>query len=458
MSPEQARGSKVDPRADVFSAGVMLWEALTGRRTREGQNEQEKLWALVAADLPRASSVKPTVPAELDEICARAMAWDRDERYQSAGELQADLERYLAASGTNVTARDVGAWVSELFREDRARTSALIEAHVAHARTAGSRDDVPVIEVTARSGGGRTPSDPRVPAMTPGLRAPDDSPTAPSAEVSAAAPSGPRRVELLRARAPMMIAGAAFAATFAGLVVFAWPSAGDKQEPAARLAVAPPGSPPAAARSAAAPAPAAAVPPAAPAAASPATEPRQPAQAAPAPPPPLIASQVSVEIRVSPANARLTIDDTAILGNPFVGNFRGDRAVHHLRASAPGYISKSLPFELDANVSLDLSLEREAAPVRIVSPARRAPVPVHAPPTPPPPPPPRTDAPSTASTAGLERPPPREPPPAAIAAQPGPAAQQPATAAATEVDPAGGSQPRRPIDPKDPYSGQGGPP
>jgi len=429
MSPEQARGSKVDARADVFSAGVMLWEALTGRRTREGQNEQEKLWALVAADLPRASSVKPAVPAELDEICARAMAWDRDERYQSAGELQADLEHYLAASGTNVTARDVGAWVSELFREDRARTSALIEAHVAHARTGGSRDDVPVIEVTARSGGGGTPSDPRAPAMTPGPRAPDESPTAPSAEVSAAAPSGPRRLEVLRARTPMMIAGAAFAATFAGLVVFAWPSLGDKQEPAARLAVAPPVSPPTAAR------------------------PLVPPANAPAPPaPPLIASQVSVEIRVSPANATLTIDDAAILGNPFVGNFRSDSAVHHLRASAPGYVSKSLPFELDANLSLDLSLERVALPVRIASPARRAPVPVHEPA------PPRTDAPGTASTAGVERPPPREPPPAPTAAQPALAAQQPAPAAATEVDPAGGSQPRRPIDPKDPYSGQGGPP
>src|SRR5690349_8943239 len=72
MSPEQARGLKADARADLFSAGVMLWEALTGRRLRGGKNDQEKLWALVAADLPRASSIKQWIPPELDEICARA--------------------------------------------------------------------------------------------------------------------------------------------------------------------------------------------------------------------------------------------------------------------------------------------------------------------------------------------------------------------------------------------------
>ena len=62
MAPEQARGQKVDARADVFSTGIMLWEALTGRRMYEGQNDQATLWALASGDLPRASSVKPWVP------------------------------------------------------------------------------------------------------------------------------------------------------------------------------------------------------------------------------------------------------------------------------------------------------------------------------------------------------------------------------------------------------------
>jgi len=74
MSPEQARGLKVDARADVFAAGVMLWEAVTGARLWGRQTDEEKLWSLVAGNLPRASSVNPSVPRELDEMCARTMA------------------------------------------------------------------------------------------------------------------------------------------------------------------------------------------------------------------------------------------------------------------------------------------------------------------------------------------------------------------------------------------------
>src|SRR5262245_3893237 len=98
MAPEQARGQKVDARADVFSTGIMLWAALTGRRMYEGQSDQAMLWELASGNLPRASSVKPWVPPELDEICARAMSWDRDQRYPSAGELLHDLEGYLEAT------------------------------------------------------------------------------------------------------------------------------------------------------------------------------------------------------------------------------------------------------------------------------------------------------------------------------------------------------------------------
>src|ERR1043166_2466035 len=164
MSPEQGRGWKVDARADVFSAGVMLWEALTGKRMREGKNDQEKLWALVSNETPRASEVKPWVPPELDEICARAMAWNRDERYASAGAMQIDLERYLMSTGMNVTAREVGTCVSELFREDRANTNSVIEAHIARARGGPVREKLPIIDVASRAVGSPTPSGER--AMT----------------------------------------------------------------------------------------------------------------------------------------------------------------------------------------------------------------------------------------------------------------------------------------------------
>ncbi|HET9624435.1 MAG TPA: serine/threonine-protein kinase, partial [Kofleriaceae bacterium] len=151
MAPEQARGEKVDARADVFSVGILLWEALTGRRLRNAGSEQEKLAALLNDRIPRASQVRP-VPRELDEICARAMAWDPGARYRSAGAMQHDLEQYLADAGSLVSARDVGLCISELFREDRATTNAVIEAHVARARGA-LRDQLPMPVIDVARGG-----------------------------------------------------------------------------------------------------------------------------------------------------------------------------------------------------------------------------------------------------------------------------------------------------------------
>ena len=161
MSPEQGRGQKVDARADVFSVGVLLWEALTGRRIREGKNSQEQLWALVSADIPRASSVNPAVSPVLDEICARAMAWDRDARYPSAEAMLRELEAYLATQPP-VGSRELGGWVTELFRADRARANAVIEAYVARVRAGAARDEIPVIDVSSAN----SPSHPRSPSTT----------------------------------------------------------------------------------------------------------------------------------------------------------------------------------------------------------------------------------------------------------------------------------------------------
>ena len=148
MAPEQARGVKVDARADVYAAGVILWEALTGRKMRAGQSEKETMEALIAGDLPRVSSVKPWVPTELDEICARALAPDPAERYQTAAEFQDALEQHLKSTNTNISARDVGSCITELFREDRAATNTLIETHIARSRSETARDDLPIIELS----------------------------------------------------------------------------------------------------------------------------------------------------------------------------------------------------------------------------------------------------------------------------------------------------------------------
>jgi len=430
MSPEQGRGWKVDARADVFSAGVMLWEALTGKRMREGKNDQEKLWALVSEDVPRASSVKSWVPPELDHICARAMAWNRDERYPSAGEMQLDLERYLSVTGTNVSAREVGACVTELFREDRANTNGVIEAHVARARGGAVRETLPVIDVASRLGvGSPTPSEqrhPERPRSEIGLLTSLDSPSARMADDSAqGSGSSSRKNARIRNFKTVVIASISGVVVAAGVIFFVsrathGPGTPSHADPAPR-----PPEP-------TTPAP------------EPTTLPTPPAQ--PPAPAEVKRSVVDVEIRVSPADAKVTIDGVEIDGNPYARQYPSDNIVHRVYATAPGCIAKSLSVVFNANVTLDLSLERMSPPP--------------APPTPtsPPRPPARVTRPTPArsGTESHGADPPRTTEPARpIPSEPGrPSEPRPPTQP-TDVDPAGGTQPRRPIDPNNPY---GGPP
>jgi serine/threonine protein kinase/tetratricopeptide (TPR) repeat protein len=85
MSPEQFRNEPLDPRTDLFSFGIVLYEMTTGRHPVEGD-------AILAQNLLPAHSVNPTIPRRLGAIIAKATEKDRSRRYQSATEMQADLE------------------------------------------------------------------------------------------------------------------------------------------------------------------------------------------------------------------------------------------------------------------------------------------------------------------------------------------------------------------------------
>jgi serine/threonine-protein kinase len=429
MSPEQGRGQKVDARADVFSAGVLLWEALTGKRMREGKNEQEKLWALVSADVPRASTIRPAVPPELDRICAQAMAWDREDRYATAGAMQHDLERYLTATGTNVSAREVGGCVTELFREDRANTNGVIEAHVARARGGAARDKLPIIDVASRqSVGSPTPSYERRATSQPteaGQETSLDVPSAKQPGVSSIAPSE-RRGITRTGHNKLIIPGVAIAGAIALIIIFVARSSqeaglGARADNGPRTAIAQPVAPQLT--------PPVPVP----------TAPPLPTTRTPDPAPPVARpSVVDIEIRVSPDTARVSIDGREIGGGSFVRQVVSDDVVHHIRAVAPGYIAKSVEVPFSANVTLDMSLERitPSRPVARVAPPVRTPA--------------HPSEPHPADPAHPTDPSPvRQPPP-----DPGPVSDPKPAGQPADVDPAGGIKPRRPIDPNNPYGGR----
>jgi len=91
MSPEQIDGVRVDGRSDIYSLGVLGWELLTGRRPWAGENLYGTIYKQKHEDLPRITSIRPRVPANLLFAIERALVKDRDRRWQTADEFLAQL-------------------------------------------------------------------------------------------------------------------------------------------------------------------------------------------------------------------------------------------------------------------------------------------------------------------------------------------------------------------------------
>lgn len=92
VAPEQIAGDRVDARADVYALGCVLHYALTGQPPFPRDNDLAKLFAHANAPRPRPSELAPDLPGELDGVVARAMAIRPEYRYESAGELAAEVE------------------------------------------------------------------------------------------------------------------------------------------------------------------------------------------------------------------------------------------------------------------------------------------------------------------------------------------------------------------------------
>ena len=116
MAPEQVRSGvgDVDHRSDVFSLGATMYEALTFRRPHEGDPTQEILWQVRRGPKnPRA--IRPNLPPELAAICLKALDRNPEDRYQSMGELAADLRRFRdhepIRARTPILPRGTGTWL-----------------------------------------------------------------------------------------------------------------------------------------------------------------------------------------------------------------------------------------------------------------------------------------------------------------------------------------------------------
>ncbi|HEY0476871.1 MAG TPA: serine/threonine-protein kinase [Kofleriaceae bacterium] len=125
MPPEQILGRSVDHRADIFSAGVVLWEMLTGRPLFLRDNEAATLYAIMNSPIPAPSKLRPGVPPQLDRIVARALSRTPGDRYATAEDMAAALDELLVDLPRFDT-RVLSRMMEELFGSTRAEAKRAI--------------------------------------------------------------------------------------------------------------------------------------------------------------------------------------------------------------------------------------------------------------------------------------------------------------------------------------------
>jgi eukaryotic-like serine/threonine-protein kinase len=155
LSPEQAKGGEVDQRSDLYSLGVVLYELLTGKTPFEGETPVEIAMKHLSNAPQPPSELRADIPPELDMVVLRALAKDPNERYQSADEMEGDLDRVVR--GAPVAAATVDAATQVLSRPAAAAAAAATAATMIAPSPAAAAPPPPIFEEEVEEEGGGRP-------------------------------------------------------------------------------------------------------------------------------------------------------------------------------------------------------------------------------------------------------------------------------------------------------------
>jgi serine/threonine protein kinase len=157
MPAEQMRGEKVDRRADIFAAGVLLWEGVSGRPLWGDLSNHAIGYRLAEGDLPRLEEIGADVPADLRELCARALHVQPEGRFATALDFKAALVAFMQRHQLGISRSQLAAFVEPLFAEEREQTRKILEARLATGSElpAVASSPAPLPRVEPSSGAGR---------------------------------------------------------------------------------------------------------------------------------------------------------------------------------------------------------------------------------------------------------------------------------------------------------------
>jgi serine/threonine protein kinase len=124
MSPEQVQGLEIDRRSDVFGVGICLYELLTGERLFVAESDFATLEKVRAVDIMPPSTYNRRIPEELEQIVLRALARDREDRYQTALQLHDDLQAFMHTGANLFSRKELSGYMHRVFAEEIDKESA----------------------------------------------------------------------------------------------------------------------------------------------------------------------------------------------------------------------------------------------------------------------------------------------------------------------------------------------
>ncbi|MBI5491067.1 MAG: protein kinase [Deltaproteobacteria bacterium] len=306
MSPEQALGAKdLDHLTDVYSAGVILYECVTGRQPYTAENYNMLLVKIISEPAPAPRSIRPELPEPLEQIIRKAMAQDRPQRFRSAAEFADALRAFLEGRRTGVLPVSADA-------SDTAARIAAARARILQGGATGA---------TLAAAAGGPPGAATDLAWTEGTG-------------GIAPPPRKGRTVAITVGATLAVAALAVGAW---LAFFRDPS--------------PPSSPPTTSHQ------------------PPATSPPPPAPAVPVAADEPSVDAVRLRVSATPADAKIYLDDVELPGNPASARFRKDGLTHKLRVAAPGFSEQTRFVEFSADVEEAFALQPPSATATDAGPA-----------------------------------------------------------------------------------------